>query len=554
MEASNLDNDQKQKDTEQNTQTVTQDGSPKGATEQQKTHNKSGQQPDSGIFRLFAYMAPLFLLLLVALQAWPDFWQAQQGVALYCPAEAQQIQIAQEVAQSTQYYAPMTSLSAQWPLYTWLLLALTTLLPPALQWLCYPLAGACPAFLAIFAVWAMARAAGSDLPAALAAALALLCAPLFAPLLHFVGPAALASALMVLSLALFCRGWQAESAWLALAGGFLLAGLAGLAGGPFFLAVPLATSIVFLCWRCTFSRGSSLDAIFGFLLLLLLVGGWLGCVILFTHAERYIQELFGVFSAPWADLSSKWWCTLAFAVIGFLPWLAVVFCASWGRAIQTSWTNLKASRKEKAGASFTWFALAMGVALAIVMPEQSPQQLGVALLCLAAPLVGKSLMALSLVGQRMFVFWAMLFLTLLGAVLVAAYFEPVLDLALQHLPWQGKGLLRATLPTLEVLPVIGGGCILAALCMAHFFKRSSTIGGLLLYCSLIVTLLHQPAVLMLSPALGNIPEARLYRLQTVEQPVGTPERQQPTDIQETPPVVPPTENTEPQQTDSPGEV
>lgn len=472
-----------------------------------------GQTEGNRFFLNLCHIAPIFLLLLVALQVWPDFWQAFVGTALYCPAEALHIRIAQEVAQATQYYAPMTSLPAQWPIYTWLLLSLDGLLSPAMHWLVYPVASAGPAFLALLAIWIYTRAAGFGASAALAATLATLCAPLFAPLVHFVGPSALATALMLLSLAMFCRGWQADSAWLTLSGAFVAAGLAGLTSGPFFLLVPLTASLFFLCWRCTFKRGHGLDAIFGFLLLLLIVAGWLGCVILFTHAEQYMQDLFGSILQPWSVLHNMWWLPPTLAAIGFAPWLCVSFCASWGHVLRNAWPSLKASRKEQAGASFVWLSLVMALLLAVIIPGQAAQPLAVALLCLAAPLVGKSLIALSLWGRRAFVTMSATLLLFVGVGLIACHFDTLLKLMLQPLTWDGKILLSTILPQLQMLPAMGAGCIVAALFMMRFCRRASTMGGFLLHCAVFVTLLHQPATLCIAPALGNIPEARLYRVQ-----------------------------------------
>lgn len=485
----------------------------------------SEQSETNWLFQNLGHVAPIFLLLLVAIQVWPDFWQAYLGTAQYCPAEALHIRIAQEVAQATQYYAPMTSLPAQWPVYTWLILLLDGVLTPAMQWLVYPIASAGPALLALLAVWIFTRAAGFGAPAALAAALSTLCAPLFAPLFHFVGPSALATALMVLSLAMFCRGWQANSAWLALSGAFVCAGLAGLTGGPFFLLVPLAASLVFLCWRCTFSRGHGLDAIFGFLLLVLLIAGWLGSVILFTHAERYMQELFGSIYQPWKILRDKWWVAPAVAGIGLVPWLGVAFCASWGKVIGESWSSLKSSRKEKSGGAFVWLSLFMAILFAAIIPAQSTHSLAIALLCLTTPLVGKSLVALSMWGRRIFVSMSAILLLFVGIALIACHFDALLTLALGHLAWDGKELLGKILPQLQVLPAMGAGCIVAALFMMRFCRRVATVGGFLLYCAVVVTILHQPATLFIAPALGNIPEAGLYRVQQ-QTPEPTANRQE----------------------------
>lgn len=108
--------------------------------------------------------------------------------------------------------------------------------------------------LSLVAVWVLGRVAGLDRKAALAGGMLLLCAPIFAPLSTFVGPEALATALTLLSLACLCHGWQKPGTTLTVPLGFVLAALAGLTGGLFYVLLPVLTSLVFLFWRCRFRR------------------------------------------------------------------------------------------------------------------------------------------------------------------------------------------------------------------------------------------------------------------------------------------------------------
>ena len=253
----------------------------------------------------------------------------------------------------------------------------------------FPLSGALAAALALLGVWGLSRAAGFGSKAALAAGLILLCMPIFAPLAHFTGPAALAAALLLFSLICFCRGWQAQRAWFYLPAGFVLAGLAGLTGGLFHLLLPLLASALFLLWRATFRRAQALDALTGFVLLLLLLALWLGGIILWTNAEGYMQGLFATVAQWHGPVTARWWLPLAVAGLGLVPWIGMAVCVSWQRVLRSAWSDLKASRAERAGSAFVWISVMLACLLSLFMPMAQIQSVAVCLACLTAPLLGR---------------------------------------------------------------------------------------------------------------------------------------------------------------------
>ncbi len=473
-------------------------------------------------FQTLCCLGPLVLLAVLAAQAWPDFWQGWRDDALYCPAEVRNIQIFLHAQQDGQWLAPgaglatesAAGLAAQWPGFTWFLASLAALLPPALL---FPLSGALAAALALLGVWGLSRAAGFGSKAALAAGLILLCMPIFAPLAHFTGPAALAAALLLFSLICFCRGWQAQRAWFYLPAGFVLAGLAGLTGGLFHLLLPLLASALFLLWRATFRRAQALDALTGFVLLLLLLALWLGGIILWTNAEGYMQGLFATVRQWHGPVTARWWLPLSVAGLGLVPWIGVVVCVSWQRVLRSAWSDLKASRAERAGSAFVWISMVLACLLSLFMPMAQLQSVAVCLACLAAPLLGKALLRLPHLGSRLFYLIAALCLLHAGMALVAASFGFSLDWMARFFSWPLSPEQREMILGLKALPVLGTLCLLAAVTMTRFIRRDHP-GGALLFCTLVAVILTQPAALMLAPELAALPEAHLSRLQDIRMP------------------------------------
>ncbi|WP_300949683.1 hypothetical protein [uncultured Desulfovibrio sp.] len=468
------------------------------------------------VFRALAHAGPLFLLLVLAAQVWPDFWHAARGDALYCPAEARNIEaFFLSMAQSA-WLTPGADGVAHWPFFTWFLGMLAPL-PVMLTGstdLLFPLAGALGAALALLATWGLARTAGFGSSAALAAGLLLLAAPLFAPLGHFTGPAALAAALMVFSLVCFCRGWQAERAWCALPAGFALAGLAGLAGGPFHLALPLVASVCFLVWRGGFRRAQALDALLGFLLLLLLLGAWLAAIMLGEDDGGYLHQLFaGAAQKPW-PLPPLWWLAAALATAGLVPWILAVFGVSWVRVLREAPRSLAASRRA-GGAALVWISLALGLLFTPCIPAAEAQMTAVALACVAAPLLGKAILALPRLGGHLLYACAALLLLGAGLLLLGASFELTQGALARMLPVIPDAQILAALRGMPGLPLLGGLCLLAAVVMARFVRGEHGGGGLVA-ASVMAVLLTQPATLLLAPQLGTVPAAGLQTLAAVQ--------------------------------------
>ncbi len=484
---------------------------------------EAARRPDrcERVFRALTHAGPLFLLLVLAVQVWPDFWHAARGDALYCPAEARNIEaFFLSMAQSA-WLTPGADGVAHWPFFTWFLGMLAPL-PVMLTGstdLLFPLGGALGAVLALLATWGLARAAGFGASAALAAGLLLLAAPLFAPLGHFTGPAALAAALMMFSLVCFCRGWQAQRAWCTLPAGFVLAGLAGLAGGPFHLALPLAAGFCFLLWRGGFRRAQALDALLGFLLLLLLLGAWLAAIMLGEDDGGYLQQLFaGAAQKPW-PLPPLWWLAAVLAAAGLVPWILAVFGVSWVRVLREAPRSLAASRRA-GGAALVWSALVLGLLFTPCIPAAGGQMTAVALACVAAPLLGKAILALPRLGGHLLYACAALLLLAAGLLLLGMSFELTQSALARILPVMPDTQVLASLRGMPGLPLLGGLCLLAAVVMARFVRGEHGGGGLVA-AAVMSALLAQPATLLLAPELGTVPAAGLQTLAAIQKTAQT---------------------------------
>ena len=468
------------------------------------------------IFDAASLAGPLALLLIMLAQAWP----ALMGHSVYCPREAAGIMAFVQTAQSGMWLAPAGDGLAQWPVFFWFLRGMDTLLAklaPQFAHLLFPLAAMAGCLLSLVAVWVLGRVAGLDRKAALAGGMLLLCAPIFAPLSTFVGPEALATALTLLSLACLCHGWQKPGTTLTVPLGFVLAALAGLTGGLFYVLLPVLTSLIFLFWRCGFRRAQKPDGLLGFALLLIVVGCWLAVVMLWQQPQGYLKNL-GEQLVTWPISKATWWKPLAFAGLGLLPWLAVICGVSWARVLRTAPADLAASRNEKAGMAFLWIALVIACLLCI--PAADMVGAAVCAGCLAALLLGKALLRLSPAGAKLFYIIAALLLLHASMALVAAGFGFSLD-------WLGKFLRitlsesqRAAVLGLKALPVLGGIGIVAAVLLARLVRRGAHGGtsGSLVLCTAIAIVLAQPASLMFMPQLEKTPEAQVKSLSAILAP------------------------------------
>ena len=473
------------------------------------------------LFQRLAVAGPLALLVLLAVQIWPIFLTGGR----FCPAEWPSVLAALTSLSDGQWLCPSGPQGAQLPLLFWLMSGLHQLLLPAglSDLLLFPVTSALCGALALLATWLLSRATGNDRESALAAGLMLLCSLLFPFFAHFMGPPPLATALTLLSLACLCRGWQSASTSLLLPLGFVLAGLAGLTGGLAYMALPPLTSLVWLLWRLRLGRAQRLDAVIGFLLMLLVIAVWLLALIILVEADTYLQSVVRQFWHWPFPLSGKWWLPLAAGVLGMGPWLALIPFVSWTRVLRQAPHALAASRHENCGASFLWIALILSAVLSLLAPGLSGSG---PLLCLLAILLSRALLRLSDLGSRIFYLVVALLFLHAGMALTACGFGVTLDwlvnfTSLKLTPEQQQVVLK-----LSGLPVLGILGILCAVTVTRLVRRSWP-GGALLVCTLLACLLAQPAHLLLSPQLGaqasmplpSAEELRAFLTQRNEKPL-----------------------------------
>lgn len=459
------------------------------------------------LFNAFANVGPFMLLAIMAIMVWPDF--VNNGAATYCPAEAKRMSALMRCLAEGNWLTPIglqdgAWTAAQWPGFIWFM-ALFKLIPlPHLDALLFPLAACASAALALLAVWWLAHSAGFGARASFAAGAILLCAPIFAPMPHFVGPASLATAFLLLAILFFGKGWQARRAWLRLSLAFAFTALAGMTGGLFFFITPLAASFILLLWQGRLHRAQALDALLGFVVMLIIIGLWQGALSL-EESKTYLDMLWAnPIHISW-PLAPGWWLALLIAGLGLLPWLMEILGVSWFRVLGRSAKSLGASRREN-GAALIWISLAIGCCLSLFMPNG--QIMAVALACLAAPLLGKAFVNLSGAGESFFFFLCALFLIAAGLLVLGASLPSTQPWLVSFSPIKpGQKILEAML-AMNTLPILGGLTLAGGLFTLFFAKRGRQGGGLV-YALLLAIILAQPALLMLVPELGARPEMKL---------------------------------------------
>ncbi|MBD5553277.1 MAG: hypothetical protein HDQ44_02960 [Desulfovibrio sp.] len=466
-------------------------------------------------FNAFSRIGPLFLLLVLCCMAWPIFWLPANGV--YCPAEVRHLTAFLHCLADGSWLAP-TGLAgneftaAQWPAFSWVigLLALSPTLVesgyllPATTFLC--------AFFAALGVWCLSHAAGFGFRAAFAAGLILLCSPLFAPLPHFLGPAALCAGFFLFALVFFCRGWRGNESWLSLPLAFICTALATLAGGFLPLVVLLVGSLCYLIWRGELRRAHRADAIFGFILMLVIFGCWLALLMLRHINDAYLGLLFANAWQWTLPIPLKWFLPLAAGLLGCLPWILMIFGVSWQRVLATAGKSLASSRHENASA-LIWISLALALCVAIFVPQFHPAAVIIA--CLVCVLLGKAAINLGPVGGRFFCYLAAIATIIAGAVILCLSFSGTRELVLNQLPALPVPDPVQMLEALAWLPAVGA-ILLAAGLIALIFARHFSGCGLLVYAILVVVILCQPCRLGLAPDLARMPDTPLLSFAAVE--------------------------------------
>lgn len=461
---------------------------------------------------------PIFLFVILCLVAWPNFWHPEQG--LFCPAEQKYISAFLNCISNASWLTPMALADGgwtlpQWPLFYWFT-GLLSVIPGVVEGnFLLPLAGVISAALALWGVWFATHTTGFGLKGALAAGIILICSPLFAPLPHFVGPVVLAAALMLFAIGFFHRGWKSEYSWLSLPAAFILTALAGMCGGTFFFAIPLIASFFFLIWQGKFSRAQKMDALLGFILMLILIGLWLGTIMLGDYPASYLRALFSDSLNFTEPFSIAWWLPMAIAAAGLMPWLLMILCVSWFRVLRKSVSSLAASRREN-GSAMLWLSLVLACCLSLFIPQK--QFAAIAILCLTAPLLGKAFVKLSPIGNRVFFLLASLALICAGLVIVVGSLEFSQGWLFALLHFTPDAAIKKMLLASTAFPIIGGICIAGGL-FGFFFAKRCRQGGGLIYASLLLVILTQPALLMVVPDLAPLQESRLETFQTIKNKV-----------------------------------
>ena len=446
--------------------------------------------PAQALFSAFAKCGPLSLLLLACLLFWPSFWTG----GFYFSLEQIFGQTFRHALNAGQWLTPTVDGAALPPLMHWLLLGLHKLLTltglPEM-WV-FPLYGLIGAVAALFGVWAAARAAGFGRGVAFAAGLLLLVTPSFVLFGNHLDPQALATGLMMLSLAGFCRGWSRERAPFSLPLGFIMAALAGLTGGICYFLTPILASIVFLLRHMAFRRAQRWDALTGFALMLGLLAVWGGALIFMASDTGYGDAFVGFLTGT--DPLPQWLGTyLAFiiaTVVLLLPWLALPFFVSWTRVVKESWQNRKNGEHRP---FFLWLAFIVAAVIYFVRPDA-----GLTLLLPAtlAPLLARALLRLSFTGSRLFYLLAALLLLHMGIFSLLYSFEFSMDLIPPTSLLHVEGSLRQDLLSLRFLPLVGAVCLFSAILLTRFTRRAFPAGALLVL-TLGVLLINQPVRLQL---------------------------------------------------------
>lgn len=458
----------------------------------------------SALFNGFARGGPIILLIAMFCMAWHDFYKP--GNAVYCPPEFRSITAFLHCVAQNSWLTPAgldngAWTAWQWPGFLWFT-GLFALIPGLAQSsLLLPVVEFCAAALAVIAIWWLAHTCKFGLRSAFAAGMMALCCPLFAPLPHFMGPGVLAAALLLFALLFFYKGWTKDFSLFSLPIAFILTALAGLTGGPLHLFTPLLASVCFLIWRGGVKRAQRIDALFGFLLMLVIIGVWLGFVMLKGQNGAYLAGLFNTAIISAWPLPRGWWMALAAGFLGTLPWILSIFGVSWVRVVAKAGEAAHASRHDN-GSALIWCALVIASILAVWTPHFHPAAVVICTLVLI--LLGKAFVRMPAAGNRFFFFLAALAALCVGLLICALHFEQSQSFLLTHLnlplPEIAQKALLENTAVLSIAAILALGGI-----GAFWFAKRYQHGGGLVYALLIAVILCQPGRLWLVPELASDP-------------------------------------------------
>lgn len=259
------------------------------------------------------------------------------------------------------------------PLYFWLLRGLFELLRTSGPILYFSAAALC-ALLYLWAALGLGRLVGRvNGRTNFAAGIMVLSTSLFMGVIHYAGMDILCAALLLCAHILLYRAFtRSRRSPVLMAAAFFLSGLAALMNGPFLLAMPLLSIVLFALWRGTPERLLRPDLPFGLVAGLLTIGAWPALVLFLADKEQSGALLHLLLAAqvtaPLEQLAQphlSWLELLRRLPFVLLPWALLLFFLPWNRLVSRATRDgLAASRRpEKEGLAFLWCMLVAALCL-----------------------------------------------------------------------------------------------------------------------------------------------------------------------------------------------
>ncbi len=466
--------------------------------ENEQPQEEETPQEHHGLFQGLAKVAPLSLLIILAMVCWMPLLTTD----LLCPAEADNARVL--LAGQGLSLLPHAGSHVLMPVYGWLGSALASIpLASPVQFL--PLAGFAGAAVCLIGLCILAAALKMGRQVMFGAGLLLFCLPIFLGMANFVGPIPFACGISMIAMALLCRAWMKESDLVCMVLGNVLAVCATLSGGLYYGLVPVVTGFIFALWRGDIARLRKKDALAGFIVFVALHLLWLGALILFGDkaitSDMVLASLIGVpYAAVFCDSITR-------IVLCFLPFLLILLAVSWPKIFRNLAKDIKASRKEN-GSAYLWIALVLSFVFSCFAAHAFDIFLT---LCLLALLTARALLKLSVFGVRsFFILTGVLLLgTTLGllALLVPFFNELAVGICPQFAAlvpaevhadlerlWAGHTLISLLIALMPLL---------SALVITHVAWRSRTAAAPLLTSIACIVVLAQPIGLYCMPQLAT---------------------------------------------------
>ncbi len=451
-----------------------------------------------GLFRGLAKVAPLALLILLAMVCWMPLVTTD----LLCPAEADNARVL--LAGQGMSLLPHAGGHVLMPVFAWLGSALASLpLASPVQFL--PLAGFAGAAVCLIGLCILAATLKMGRQVMFGAGLLLLCLPVFLGMANFVGPIPFACGISMIAMALLCRAWMKESDLACMVLGSLLAVCATLSGGLYFGLVPVVSGFLFALWRGGLDRLRKKDALIGFIVFVVAHLLWLGALICFGDdaitSDMFLAGLLGIpYPAVFCDSLKK-------ICLGFLPFLLILLALSWPQIFKNLVKGIRASRKEN-GSAYLWIAILLSFVFSCFAAHAFDVFLT---LCLLSLLTARALLKLSVFGVRCFFILTgvlLLGVTLALLALIVPFFN---ELAVSICPqfaalvpadvhadlerlWSGHAIISLLIALMPLL---------CALVITHVAWRSRTAAAPLLTSIACVVVLAQPVGLYCLPQLAT---------------------------------------------------